>query len=145
VADFAVDPQTMQEYAQVVDGLHATVSRIDDYMRSTACDKSGFTGLFTVLRPVVDLVGNLYGETLKFGHSRLTSLSQGVQSAADAYAHHDANAAKMLDDLHAQLDSPGTPPDDFPTVPDVGQGGSAGGVPEAGGWTPAPGTHGQPV
>ncbi|GAB3143421.1 type VII secretion target [Amycolatopsis sp. NPDC004378] len=124
MADFEVDPAAMREYAQVVDGLHQAVTKIDEYMRSTACDKSGFTGLFTVLQPVVDLVGNLYGETLKFGHSRLSSLSQGVQSAANAYATHDENAKKMLDELRAKLEArggapgePGGVPDDFPTMP----------------------------
>ncbi|HEY3466980.1 MAG TPA: type VII secretion target [Amycolatopsis sp.] len=124
MADVEVDPEAMREYAQVVDGLHQVVDKIDEYMRATACDKSGFTGLFMVLRPVVDLVGNLYGETLKFGHSRLTSLSQGVQSAADAYASHDENSAKILDELRAKLESmggaagePGGVPDDFPTMP----------------------------
>jgi hypothetical protein len=110
VADFEVDPAAMREYAAVVDGLHQVVGKIDEYMRSTACDKSGFTGLFMVLRPVVDLVGNLYGETLQFGNARLTSLSQGVQSAADAYTTHDENSAKLLDELRAKLESLGTEP-----------------------------------
>ncbi|MCR6488154.1 hypothetical protein M8542_35535 [Amycolatopsis sp. OK19-0408] len=126
MADFEVDPAAMREYAGVVDGLHQAVGKIDEYMRSTACDKSGFTGLFTVLHPVVDLVGNLYGETLKFGDARLTSLSQGVQSAAAAYTTHDMNSAKLLDELRAKLESagaggaagePGGVPDDFPTMP----------------------------
>lgn len=104
MADFEVDPETLREYAQVVDGLHWSVSKIDDYMRSTACDTSGFTGLFYVLRPVVDLVANLYGDTLKFGHSRLASMSEGVQSVAKAYADHDAHVGKILVGIGAELD-----------------------------------------
>ena len=124
MADFEVDPAALREYAQVVDGLHKAIDKIDEYMRSTACDKSGFTGLFYVLRPVVDLVANLYGDTLKFGHARLTSLSQGIQSSANAYAAHDDNAKKILDELRAKLETaggaagePGGVPDDFPTMP----------------------------
>jgi uncharacterized protein YukE len=124
VADFEVDPAALREYAQVVEGLHQAVNKVGEYMQATACDTSGFTGLFYLLRPVVDLVGKLYGETLQFGHERLTSLSQGIQSAANAYAAHDEHAKKMLDELRAMLESaggrPGEPggiPDDFPTMP----------------------------
>ena len=107
MADFEVKPETLQEYAQVLDGLQGAVSKIEDYMRSTACDTSGFTGLFYVLRPVVDLVANLYGDTLKFGHSRLTSMSQGIQSVAKAYADHDADVAKLLHEIYEQLENGG--------------------------------------
>jgi len=161
VADFEVDPETLREYAQVVDGLHWSVSKIDDYMRSTACDTSGFTGLFYVLRPVVDLVADLYGETLKFGHSRLASLSEGVQSVAKSYADHDAQVGKILIDIGAELDDgagrdpgivgtggpgdrppigvPGAPvpdfrpPMDFPPISDT--------IPQGPTGTPAPGTQ----
>lgn len=108
MADFEVDPEVLREYAQVLDGLHGTVSKIDDYMRSTACDTSGFTGLFSVLRPVVEQVANLYGDTLKFGHSRLSSMSEGVQSVAKAYDDHDENIKKILIDLGRELEDGGS-------------------------------------
>ncbi|MFF0146383.1 MULTISPECIES: hypothetical protein [Amycolatopsis] len=93
---FEVNPQSMRDYAQAVDGLHDAVAKIREYMQGTACDKSGFTGLFVVLQPVVDLVGNLYGETLKFGDERLTALAGGMRSAADHYQRHDDNTATIL-------------------------------------------------
>ncbi|HWD06393.1 MAG TPA: type VII secretion target [Amycolatopsis sp.] len=105
MADWHVDTDVMREYAQTVDGLHDRVSKINDYMKTTACDKSGFTGLFTLLQPVVDLVGNLYGETLEFGHNRLTSLADGMRSAADAYDHHDGQAAAILKEFQGDLQS----------------------------------------
>ncbi|GAA3579292.1 hypothetical protein GCM10022222_75130 [Amycolatopsis ultiminotia] len=108
MSSFEVDPQSMRDYAQAVDGLHDVVSKIRDYMKDTACDKSGFTGLFTVLQPVVDLVGNLYGETLKFGDERLTSLSQGMTAAADHYAKHDDNTATILAQFGMKADDIGS-------------------------------------
>ena len=107
MADFDVAPDVMREYADVLDGLHAQIDKINDYMRTTACDNSGFTGLFMLLRPVVDLVRDLYGDTLQFGHTRLTSLSQGVQSAATAYEQHDAKSAEVLKQLGLSLDDLG--------------------------------------
>ncbi|MGW4395684.1 hypothetical protein ACWEHA_10380 [Amycolatopsis nivea] len=99
-----VDVETMNQYAEVLDSLHEKISKINDYMRSTACDTSGFTGLFVVLQPVVQLVANLYGGTLDFGHSRLTALADGVKQAAQAYAHHDANSAQLLQQFIDQFD-----------------------------------------
>jgi hypothetical protein len=109
VSEFDVHTDVMREYADVVDGLHAQVGKIKDYMRTTACDKSGFTGLFALLQPVVDLVGNLYGSTLDFGDNRLTSLSQGVRSAADSYDHHDGQVAAILKEFGIAIDEVGTP------------------------------------
>lgn len=103
--DFEVHTDTMREYADVVDGLHAQVDKIKDYMSTTACDTAGFTGLFYVLRPVVELVSGLYGDTLGFGQSRLSSLSQGIKSAADAYDHHQGQVVALLKELGGSLDS----------------------------------------
>lgn len=97
--DIHVDPDAVHAYADVLEGLNSAIDAINEYMHSTALDKSGFTGLFMVLRPVVDLIGSLYGESLSFGRQRLASLVDGVNNAADAYAQTDANAAKALQDL----------------------------------------------
>ena len=104
MSSIKVSAEQLHQYAATLEGLHEKISKIDDYMKSTACDKSGFTGLFVVLQPVVDLVSNLYGETLKFGHDRLTSLTDGVKQAADAYTQHDTNAAKLLEKFIAEFD-----------------------------------------
>lgn len=106
--DFEVNPDAVRQYGQVLDGLNSAVSAIDNYAHQYGCDKSGFTGLFIVLQPVVDLVGSLYGDTLKFGSQRLASLVDGVNKVADAYQQTDENAAKALEDLLAQLDDSST-------------------------------------
>ncbi|WP_020657731.1 hypothetical protein [Amycolatopsis benzoatilytica] len=104
MSSIKVSTEQLHQYAATLEGLHEKISKIDDYMKSTACDKTGFTGLFIVLQPVVDLVSNLYGETLKFGHSRLTSLTEGVKQAAEAYTNHDANSAKLLEKFIAEFE-----------------------------------------
>jgi uncharacterized protein YukE len=109
--DFDVNPDALREYAQVLDGLNAAIDAINEYVHTYGCDKSGFTGLFIVLRPVVDLVGSLFGETLTFGRQRLASLVAGVQQVADAYQQVDDQAAKAMQDLLAQLDDLSIPED----------------------------------
>lgn len=107
--DIHVDPDAVHKYADVLAGLNSAIDAIDEYMHSTALDKSGFTGLFMVLRPVIDLVGSLYGESLSYGRQRLASLVDGVNRAADAYSQIDANAAKALQDLLRGLQEEAVP------------------------------------
>ncbi|MEC3980028.1 hypothetical protein [Amycolatopsis sp. H20-H5] len=106
MADLETSPAALTAYAQNLDGLHGAIDKINEYMRTQGCDTSGFTGLFVVLRPVVDMVGSLYDETLKFGHNRLNSMSAGIKAASEHYATVDATAAKRLADLMRELDEP---------------------------------------
>lgn len=107
--DFHVDPDALREYADVLDGLNSAIDSISEYMHTYGCDKSGFTGLFIVLQPVVDLVGSLYGDTLKFGKQRLASLVDGVNSTADAYEQADSNIGELLGSLLGEIDSSSVP------------------------------------
>lgn len=107
--DFHVDPDAVDNYAEVLNGLNSAIDAINEYMRTYGCDKSGFTGLFIVLRPVVDLVGSLFGDTLSFGRQRLASLVDGVRKTAESYQDIDADAAKLLQDLLRELESQDVP------------------------------------
>lgn len=106
MADIETDPQALASYAQNLDSLHSVIDKINDFMRTEGCDTAGFTGLFMVLRPVVDLVGLLYGETLKFGHNRLSSMTDGIKAAAQAYSDHENVAKKQFENLLRQLEMP---------------------------------------
>ncbi|TVT18951.1 hypothetical protein FNH05_35280 [Amycolatopsis rhizosphaerae] len=107
--DFHVDPDSLDEYAKVLEGLNSAIDAINEYMHTYGCDKSGFTGLFMILHPVIDLIGSLYGDTLKFGRQRLASLVDGVHKVAEAYQRMDENASKMLEDLLGELQDAKTP------------------------------------
>jgi uncharacterized protein YukE len=108
VPDFEVNPDGIRDYAKVLDGLNSAISAINNYAQQYGCDKSGFTGLFVVLQPVVDMIGSLFGDTLKFGSQRLASLVTGVEQVADAFEQIDKNSAKALQDLLAQLEEAST-------------------------------------
>lgn len=107
--DFHVDPDKVSEYGNTLEGLNSAIDAINEYMHTYALDKSGFTGLFMILRPVVDLVGSLYGETLSFGRQRLASLVNGVQQTADGYSQIDEQVSKVLQDLLRELQSQDVP------------------------------------
>lgn len=107
--DFHVDPDKVSEYAETLEGLNSAIDAINEYMHTYALDKSGFTGLFMLLRPVIDLVGSLYGDTLSFGRQRLASLVSGVQQTAEGYSQIDEAAAKVLQDLLRELQSQDVP------------------------------------
>jgi hypothetical protein len=114
---YDVRPDALAEYARNMEGLNSAADAIGEYMHTYGCDKSGFTGLLTILHPAVDLVGSLFGETLKFGKERLSSLAAGMTDVAKTYDEHDKQVAKTLQDILAQLDSAGA------------AGGSGGGIP----------------
>jgi hypothetical protein len=107
--DFHVDPDAVREYATVLDGLNSAIDAISEYMHGTACDKSGFTGLFIVLQPVIDLIESLYGDTLKFGKERLASLVAGVNDTADSYEQTDNQVGGILKGLLSAIDSADVP------------------------------------
>ncbi|MFE0026995.1 hypothetical protein [Amycolatopsis sp. NPDC059021] len=99
-----IDPEVLRAYAENLEALHSVITSISEYMHTTACDKSGFTGLFMVLQPLVDLVGSLYDETLKFGHERLASMAAGITEAAKRYQEHEDSVVKRLEALLRELD-----------------------------------------
>ncbi|HET6504196.1 MAG TPA: hypothetical protein VFG87_25890 [Amycolatopsis sp.] len=107
--DFQVNPDALKEYADVLDGLNSAIDAISEYMHTYGCDKSGFTGLFMVLQPLIDLIGSLYGDTLKFGKQRLASLVEGVQSTADTYEQTDGHVSGILNDLLSAIGSADVP------------------------------------
>lgn len=107
--DFHVDPEALEQYADVLDGLSSVIDAISEYMHTYGCDKSGFTGLFIILQPVIDLVGSLYGDSLKFGKQRLASLVEGVKHTAETYLSTDDQVRQVLNDLLSAIDSSDVP------------------------------------
>jgi hypothetical protein len=101
---YQVKTDVLGEYARNLDGLVSAADAIREYAHTYGCDKSGFTGLLTLLQPGVDLVGSLFDETVKFGKERLSSLSAGVTDVAKAYEEQDQRATKALEEILSQLD-----------------------------------------
>lgn len=79
------DPAELRGYAEYLRTEAGEFETIRGYVRDTACDKSGFTGLLTLLQPGVDLVRALFDETLDFGKSKLEGAASAIDATADDY------------------------------------------------------------
>ncbi|MGX7824272.1 hypothetical protein ACTG9Q_04200 [Actinokineospora sp. 24-640] len=69
---------------------------IKDHAVSKGGDTAGFTGLLTLLHPVVTGVANLYGETLDFAHRVMAKDADSLVQAAEAYARTDTGNGERL-------------------------------------------------
>ena len=103
------DPDALRSYADNMQNLQSAIEAINEYVHTYGCDKSGFTGLFMLLRPAVDLVEKLFDETLKFGKEKLGSLERGVQEAAQHYADNEVSVTGVLKELSRAIDETGSP------------------------------------
>jgi methyl-accepting chemotaxis protein len=93
----AVD--SLHEYADALEKLGKQFENIRNYMHQTACDKSGFTGLLTILQPGVDLVGSLFNETLNFGHDRMQGTVQAVRDSANHYNDQEQKVTGLFNQI----------------------------------------------
>ncbi len=100
---FHVVPDELRSYADYMRGMVADLDAIDHYARDQGANTAGFTGMLTVLYPVVVGVGNLFGETLAIGKDRLGATADGLIQSAAAYEAVDSTAAAGADRLASQL------------------------------------------
>lgn len=97
MSQFRVEPAELQAYAQYMRTLADQFDSIKSFARSEGCDTSGFTGLLTVLQPVVEGVGGIYGATLEFGRDRLNGSADGLEATAASYERTDGQQAANQD------------------------------------------------
>ncbi|EWC63453.1 hypothetical protein UO65_1130 [Actinokineospora spheciospongiae] len=96
MSEFMVETAQLRGYAGLLERNAGHFSAIEGHARDKGGDTSGFTGLLSLLVPVVDGAVGLYAETLKFGHDKMAELHQSLTGAADAYDRADAaNVTKM--------------------------------------------------
>lgn len=102
---FDVSPETLDAYAANLQQLQAAFDAIGNYVTTAGCDKAGFTGLLSLLQPVVELVDSLYQETLDFGRDRLSSLTEGIGQAAERYRSGDKASEDVFTKILTELDT----------------------------------------
>ncbi|GLZ30681.1 hypothetical protein Lesp02_28700 [Lentzea sp. NBRC 105346] len=93
------DPAELRGYAEYLRTEAAEFDNIRKYVHDTACDKSGFTGLLTLLQPGVDLVRALFDETLDFGKSKLEGAASAIDATAADYEKVEQAHVKMFDGI----------------------------------------------
>ncbi|AOS61338.1 hypothetical protein [Actinoalloteichus hymeniacidonis] len=95
--EVAVDE--LHNYAGSLEGLQGGIDAIRNYMYEQGCNKDGFTGLLTLLHPAVDLVGDLFNETLNFGQDRLSGTAEGIQRNAETYSEAEAKIEGLFSQI----------------------------------------------
>ncbi|MEU4801653.1 hypothetical protein [Actinosynnema sp. NPDC023587] len=100
---FKVEPAELHGYGELLTRNAQHFQTIKDHAVTKGGDTSGFTGLLTLLQPVVTGVAALYGETLDFAEQMMTKEAEGLAKAADMYARGDELAMSVLDRVLAQL------------------------------------------
>lgn len=99
MALFSTDAAELRAYAEYLRSEAAEFETIRKYVHATACDKSGFTGLLTLLQPGVDIVRGLFDESLDFGKSKLEGTASGMDATAAVYEQIDAYQRRIFEGL----------------------------------------------
>lgn len=107
---FKVEPAELDGYGDLMTRNAGHFLTIKEHAISKGGDTSGFTGLLSLLVPVVDGVADLYGRTLDFANDMLLKDANGLAKAADAYVKMDKNNREQLDLIEQGLNAlPGAP------------------------------------
>ncbi|MBW4715614.1 hypothetical protein [Saccharothrix obliqua] len=100
---FKVEPAELHGYGELLTRNAQHFLTIKDHAVSKGGDTSGFTGILSLLQPIVTGVANLYGETLDFANQMMTKEAEGLAKAADLYAKGEEAALSVLDQVLAKL------------------------------------------
>jgi hypothetical protein len=107
MSDVHVATDELHNYANSLEQLGSKFDSIRSYMEQTACDKSGFTGLLTLLQPGVDLVQSLFNDTLKFGQDRMNATVKAVHATAEHYNANEQKISGVLNNVLNEMESGG--------------------------------------
>ncbi|MEU7478646.1 hypothetical protein AB0A63_21855 [Lentzea sp. NPDC042327] len=102
---FHVVPEELRGYSELLDRNAQHFLTIKDHAISKGGDTSGFTGLLSLLHPVVTGVASLYGETLDFANKMLLKDSEALRKTAEHYEKADAIGLKLFDGVQNKLAS----------------------------------------
>jgi hypothetical protein len=111
---FKVEPEHLRGYAGLLDRNAGHFKTIEAHAQGKGADTSGFTGLLSLLVPVVNGVVDLYGETLQFANEKLLNVKTSLDAAAASYELADKTATDRLDKVDGQRDAAAG------TIPTVG-------------------------
>ncbi|WP_158847250.1 hypothetical protein [Saccharothrix deserti] len=100
---FSVEPPELRGYSELLTRNAQHFMTIKDHAIAKGGDTSGFTGLLSLLQPIVTGVANLYGETLDFANQMMVKEAEGLNKAADMYDKGEEMVMGLLDKVLAEL------------------------------------------
>lgn len=95
--------EELRAYAAYLGQVAGQFDQVRDYLHQHGCDKSGFTGLLTILQPGVDLVRGAYDLALDFGQDRMHGSAERMAEIAEDYERTDRQVAQAFTGISAQL------------------------------------------
>jgi hypothetical protein len=102
---FRVEPPELRGYAELLTRNAQHFTTIKEHAISKGGDTSGFTGLLSLLQPIVTGVASLYGETLDFANQMMVKEAESLTQAADVYERNEEMVMGVVDRLLSQLHS----------------------------------------
>lgn len=96
MGEFKVEPAELVGYSELMTRQAQHFTTIKDHAVTKGGDTAGFTGLLTLLHPVVTGIANLYGETLDFANRVMTKDADSLVQASQAYERADLTNGESL-------------------------------------------------
>ncbi|GAA3460703.1 hypothetical protein ACFFSW_34225 [Saccharothrix longispora] len=100
---FKVEPEELRGYGELLTRNAQHFATIKEHAIAKGGDTSGFTGLLSLLQPIVTGVASLYGETLDFANRMMVKEAEGLAGAADMYERGEEMAMSHLDRVLERL------------------------------------------
>lgn len=105
MGEFRVEPGELVGYSELMRRNAQHFLTIKDHAVSKGGDTAGFTGLLTLLHPVVTGIANLYGETLDYANRVMTKDADSLVEAAEAYQRVDTRNGERLNLIEQGLNT----------------------------------------
>jgi hypothetical protein len=100
---FTVEPPELRGYSELLTRNAQHFMTIKEHAVTKGGDTSGFTGLLSLLQPIVTGVASLYGETLDFANQMMVKEAESLNQAADMYEKGEQQVMTLIDKVLAQL------------------------------------------
>ncbi|MGW0516618.1 hypothetical protein [Crossiella sp. NPDC003009] len=95
--------EELKAYAAYLGTVAGQFDQVKKYLHEHGCDKSGFTGLLTILQPGVDLVRGAYDLALDFGQDRMHGSAERMAQIAADYEKTDQKVAQTFARINDQV------------------------------------------
>jgi hypothetical protein len=117
MTEFTVEPEHVAGYSTLAFHSSLQALRIGSYVGQYADADGGFTGLMSVLRPIVDGYAETGRDRMDEHDHRLQTVHSGLEDAARSYAGMDAaNAETVQQPMHHGEQAPSRPSQGFPNA-----------------------------
>lgn len=100
---FRVVPDELRGYSQLLSRQAEHFLAIREHAVLKGGDTAGFTGLLSLLDPVVTGVARLYGETLEVASQKMTQDAEALHKSANAYEKADEIGVCLIDSVSSDL------------------------------------------